>query len=258
MRKIHWILSSQFGLDLKQFLYAFANAPKFVHDLLLFKQQYKGSIDLMPCLHDMNEEAGATKSEYFWQDLYIAQKIFKHNPKKHVDVGSRVDGFVAHVASFREVEIFDIRKITSNIPNITFRQADLMNSANEFHEYCDSLSCLHALEHFGLGRYGDKIDVDGYKHGLKHLSALLKIEGVFYLATPIGIEKVYFNAHRIFNPIEIKNILNGIGFVLEEFSWFSVENGITNSSDIDNDILRLSKLPYTLAIFTFRKLKSEN
>ena len=26
--------------------------------------------------------------------------------------------------------------------------------------YCDSLSCLHALEHFGLGRYGDAVDFE--------------------------------------------------------------------------------------------------
>ena len=43
------------------------------------------------------------------------------------------------------------------MPGVVFRQADLMNpvslpiTAGE--GYCDSLSCLHAIEHFGLGRY---------------------------------------------------------------------------------------------------------
>jgi hypothetical protein len=32
--------------------------------------------------------------------------------------------------------------------------------------YCDSLSCLHALEHFGLGRYGDPIDPRGHEKGI--------------------------------------------------------------------------------------------
>jgi hypothetical protein len=27
---------------------------------------------------------------------------------------------------------------------------------------CDSISSLHAIEHFGLGRYGDTIDVNGH------------------------------------------------------------------------------------------------
>ena len=56
----------------------------------------------MPCLNDKSEDAGFVNSHYFIQDLYFAQKVFQNNPMKHVDVGSRVDGFVAHVASFRE------------------------------------------------------------------------------------------------------------------------------------------------------------
>lgn len=51
-----------------------------------------------PCLHDRYEEAGTTESEYFWQDLLVARMIHDAEPQKHVDIGSRVDGFVAHVA----------------------------------------------------------------------------------------------------------------------------------------------------------------
>ena len=38
-----------------------------------------------------------------------------NNPLKHVDVGSRIDGFVAHLACMREVEVFDIRPQVSQI-----------------------------------------------------------------------------------------------------------------------------------------------
>lgn len=252
---LHWMLSAQFGLDLIKLVRSTMGLPRYLHHFYKFRSGYTGKLDLVPCLHDWYEEGGTTKNEYFWQDLFVARMIFANKPEKHVDIGSRVDGFVAHIASFREVEIFDIREITSIIPNITFRQADLMRSMTEFNEYCDSLSCLHALEHFGLGRYGDPINVDGYKQGLKNLSELVKKGGIFYLSTPVGIEKVCFNAHRIFNPIEIKKLMSDSGLELQKLSWFNVENGITDSSDIDNDILRLSKLPYTLAIFTFRKLK---
>lgn len=54
----------------------------------------------MPCLTDRYEEGGATKNEYFWQDLLVARSIYACAPLKHVDIGSRVYGFVAHVASF--------------------------------------------------------------------------------------------------------------------------------------------------------------
>jgi hypothetical protein len=57
----------------------------------------------MPCLHDWYEEGGTTRSEYFWQDLLVARMVFETKPEKHVNIDSRVDGFVAQVASFREI-----------------------------------------------------------------------------------------------------------------------------------------------------------
>ena len=56
----------------------------------------------------------------------MARWIFEAQPQHHVDVGSRVDGFVAHVASFRDCEVFDVRPITTRIPGIGFKLADLM------------------------------------------------------------------------------------------------------------------------------------
>ena len=253
LKRAYWLLSSQLGINPKHLIYSLIGLPKYFRDLLNFKSQYQGKLELMPCLHDWFEEGGSTKTEYFWQDLYVAQKINLSAPLRHVDIGSRVDGFVAHVASFREIEVFDIREITSEIPNIVFKQADLMKPVDDYSEYCDSLSCLHALEHFGLGRYGDEINVQGYKQGLANMTKLLKQGGTFYLSTPIGLEKVAFNAHRIFNPFEIKLILNDIGFQLVEFAWFSEDKIIVKSKNIDSDLIKLSHKAYSLGIFTFVK-----
>ncbi|MBT8565442.1 DUF268 domain-containing protein [Polynucleobacter paneuropaeus] len=252
-RRLYWFLSSQLGLDPRNTFYSLFYTPRFLRDFLSFRHNFVGRIELMPCLHDWLEEGGATKNEYFWQDLYFAQKIFIANPKKHIDIGSRVDGFVAHVASYREIEIFDIRKISPVIQNIKFKQADLTSRLVEYEEYADSLSCLHALEHFGLGRYGDKIDVEGYKSGLENMSKLLRKNGRFYLSTPIGVERVMFNAHRIFNPFTIERILKDNGMKMEAFAYFCNEPKIIESQDFSTDMHNLSKLPYTLGMFTFIK-----
>lgn len=251
--RFYWIISSQLGINPKQFFYSIFGLPRYVKNFFNFRKEYQGNIEFMPCLHDWYEEGGSTKTEYFWQDLYIAQKVYKANPLKHVDVGSRIDGFVAHIASFREVEIFDIREITSEIPNVIFKRADLMEPVGDYSNYCDSLSCLHALEHFGLGRYGDKINVNGYKLGLRNMANILKKEGIFYLATPIGNPRVAFNAHRIFDPYELKSIMQEVGLQLKEFAWFGEDKKIIGSVDIDSDFNKLSKLPYSLGIFTFVK-----
>jgi hypothetical protein len=125
--KLHWLLSSQFGLDPRIFLRSLRGLPVYLRDWAAFRKGYAGNMKFMPCLHDRYEEGGATKSEYFWQDLLVARAIHAAKPVKHVDIGSRVDGFVAHVASFREIEVFDVRPISTAVPGVVFRHADLMN-----------------------------------------------------------------------------------------------------------------------------------
>ena len=153
-----------------------------------------------PCLADRFAESGETKGAYFHKDLLVARRIFLSNPATHVDVGSRIDGFVAHVASFRKVTVLDIRALTSTIHNVEFAQVDMMGKLPDpLLASTDSLSCLHAMEHFGLGRYGDPVRCDGYLLGMENLYRILKKGGKLYFSVPIGTQRVEFNAHRIFS-----------------------------------------------------------
>ena len=252
IHKIFWILSSQLGIDPRKFISSIIGIPKFISDYISFTKLYKGKINILPCFSDWMSEGGSTKSEYFWQDIYVAKKVFDYTPLKHVDIGSRVDSFVAHVASFREIEIFDIRPINAEIPGVTFKKADLMN-ISDYESYCDSLSCLHALEHFGLGRYGDPINVDGYKHGLVNMASILKPGGIFYLSVPTGFERVEFNAHRIFNPISLVEFTESLDLSLSELAWIDPVTKINVSKDHNNDLNMLANQNYMLAMFTFMK-----
>jgi hypothetical protein len=179
--------------------------PQFWRDYRELKRQQKRSAvpfpfgEMYPCLDDRESNAGTAKGHYFHQDLLVARRIFANAPRLHVDVGSRVDGFVAHVASFREIEVFDVRPLAAAIPNVRFRQADLMAPFDAaLGGYCDSLSCLHALEHFGLGRYGDAVDFEGHLKGLANLKRVVAVGGKLYLSVPIGPQRIEFNAHRVF------------------------------------------------------------
>ena len=178
--------------------------PSFMADLRAFKQANTEAAlwpisDLSPCLKDRYEQSGAASGHYFHQDLLVARRVHQRSPEVHVDMGSRIDGFVAHVASFRPIEVFDIRALTASIPNVRFRQCDITAPLPvELVQSCDSLSCLHALEHFGLGRYGDPIDPDGHRVALNNLARVVKPGGWFYLSVPIGPQRIEFNAHRVF------------------------------------------------------------
>jgi hypothetical protein len=254
--KLHWLVSSQFGLDLLLFFRSMRGLPPFVYDWVQFRKSYSGPLTWMPCLHDRYEEGGATKNEYFWQDLLVARWIFDANPQRHVDVGSRVDGFVAHVASFRNIEVFDVRPISTQIPGVVFKRADLMCSdglPSSVNGYCDSLSCLHAIEHFGLGRYGDPIDPMGYERGIANMALLLKPGGMFYLSTPIGRERVEFNANRVFDPSTIIRLAEGHGLALQQLTVIG-DGGEAREVQVTPETIHvLAETTYNLGIFVFTK-----
>ncbi len=129
----------------------------------------------------------------------MARKIFNNNPKRHLDIGLRTDGFDAHVAVFREIEIMDVREQISNVKNIVFRKADLMQLPQDMINTFDSISSLHAVEHFGLGRNGDPVDYFGHLKGIENMTKMLTIGGKYYFAVPLGMQRIEFNGHRVFS-----------------------------------------------------------
>jgi len=84
--------------------------------------------------------------------------------------------------------------------------------------YCDSISCLHALEHFGLGRYGDRIDYQGHLLGWNNIYKILKRGGNFIFSVPIGIQRIEFNAHRVFSIEYLLTMIKG-RYQIDSFSY---------------------------------------
>ncbi len=224
LRRIYAVIRS-FGIDPFKMVRGLQALPLYLRDLAEFKRQQASSRDHFsvglpyPCLHDRFSEGGTASGHYFHQDLLVARRIFRNAPETHVDVGSRIDGFVGHVASFRSIVVLDVRPMKGGVRNIAFAESDLTRDIPaSMAECCDSLSCLHALEHFGLGRYGDRLDFEGHKVGIDNLHKLLKVGGKFYLSVPIGDQRIEFNAHRVFSVAYLLELL-GDRFALDSFSF---------------------------------------
>lgn len=136
-----------------------------------------------------------------------------------MDVGSSV--LTMSVLSGHVPTVFvDYRPLNTNHPG-------LMNVAGDICRlpFADasvaSLSCLHVIEHIGLGRYGDTVDPLGARRGAKELQRVVRNDGKLYLSTPIGRERVCFNAHRVFDPATILSLfdeltLTGLSFVADD------------------------------------------
>lgn len=243
------------GIDARKILHI-KHLPRYLSQKKQFQNLGGEVFRTYPVLSDYEESAGSARGHYFHQDLLVASFINTANPNRHIDIGSRIDGFVAHVASFRKIEVMDIRALhDTGHENIAFMKADLMNMDSAGEKITDSISCLHAIEHFGLGRYGDPLDPEGHKKGFNNILRMLKDDGTLYISFPIGNStQVHFNAHRVFHPRDIfhwasdKNALK-----MTRFDYVDDAGDLHQNADIENSNLDLR---FGCGIYTFKKVVS--
>ena len=239
IRSYSYNLLRLFGLDLKTTCYAIASLPHFVKDYLSLRktislrdrQVGKSSTfrfgKLYPVFGDSRSESGIARGVYFHQDLFFARLIFADSPSLHLDVGSRIDGFIAHLLSFNQsVMVCDIRPLSSSVSGLSFLQLDMTDPVGMTHlsSQYNSISCLHALEHFGLGRYGDKLDPLGHYKALRNISSLLSDDGVLYLSLPVGRQsRIEFNGQRVLSLTECISMFNESGLQITMFAFVDDE-----------------------------------
>lgn len=259
LRKLNILLISN-GLDLKKIFHSLRGSITYLNNLTKFSKmliEKKSDFEiktLYPCLSDRYEGAGSLPLHYFHLDRYVASRIYENAPVLHADIGSRIDGFVAQVSVFRKLEVFDIRQLNYPIQNVTFRQADLMSADFHLKDYCDSISCLHVIEHLGLGRYGDPLDPDGHIKAITNIHKMLKSGGIFYFAAPIGPLRIEYDAHRVFSIRYLLDLFEGL-FKVEHFSYISDDNVLFTDVPLTSERIKDNfNCNYGCGIFELRKV----
>lgn len=168
--------------------------------------------DIFPCLKDVFKPADDLVAGvgYLLFDLTVAKWINRSGVKHVYDIGSRLDGLISHLLAMDiKVTMLDIRPMPYEIEGLDFIQANAMEGLNELEDNSiETLTSLCVFEHFGLGRYGDPVDFDGWKKALEGVKRKIKVGGQFYFEVPVGKrDRVRFNAHRIFRPATIVETL---------------------------------------------------
>jgi SAM-dependent methyltransferase len=169
-----------------------------------------------------------SKAKFYKADITTpeaAEIILKEKPEKHYDIGS-ILSFSTMLSAFLPVEFYDYRPVEIKLSNLKTKHADLLSLPFKDNSV-KSISCLHTLEHVGLGRYGDPLDPDGDLKAIKELIRVLAPGGTLLIAIPIGRPKIEFNAHRIYSYDQIFKYFNSL--VLKEFSLIpdnAIETGI--------------------------------
>lgn len=184
-------------------------------------------------------------AHYIYHTSWAARKIKEINPSKHIDISSCLY-FSGIVSSFVPIDFYDYRPANLNLSRLTSNYADLIKLP--FHDNTIlSLSCMHTIEHIGLGRYGDLIDPAGDLKAINELKRVLAPEGSLLFVAPIGKPKIEYNAHRIYSYEQVIEYFKDLKLI--EFSL------ITDSGEfIENANQSLvKKQKYGCGCFWFKK-----
>jgi len=203
--------------------------------------------DRYPCLNDRSSSMTFDR-HYVYHVAWAARVIAALSPPEHVDISSSVY-FSSILSAFVPVRYYDFRKPEIFLERLTPGQADLLNLP-----FCgnsiQSLSCMHVLEHIGLGRYGDALDYDGDLKAMAELRRVLAPGGSLLVAVPVGRPKICFNAHRVYACDQIIDSFRGLE--LNEFSLIPdspQEGGLIRHASKE----QADRQSYACGCFLFRK-----
>jgi hypothetical protein len=252
------------ALEHKDEVLSFLNSQQRKEALRTFRDEFDqfvgmaGSAPRLPLgVGDINPQLSDRASvtpidrHYTYHPAWAARVLARTRPEKHIDISSIVS-FCAVVSAFIPVEFYDFRPAPVQLDGLYVGAADL----TQLHFPSDSiasLSCMHVIEHIGLGRYGDPLDPDGDLKAIGELVRVLAAGGDLLVATPVGRPRVAFNAHRVYDheafaryfaPLELVEFA-----LIEELG----ESGLVVAPPPE----RVQMESYGCGCFWFRKPKAE-
>jgi len=158
-----------------------------------------------------------------FQCVFASSQLSKNRPKCLLDVGS-YRGYILGLLAHYNVTTIDIRKREAILDNETTVTCDAKKLVFENNSF-DAVISLCALEHFGLGRYGDEFDPDADIKAFGEMFRVLKPGGILIFSTTVTRAKpsIAFNAHRIYSYEMIREFCEGLE--LEDEKFYSHETG---------------------------------
>ena len=177
--------------------------------------------DCHPCLADNTSTTGFDP-HYIYHIAWAIRQIKHFSPRKHIDISSSLY-FVTALSAYIPTEFYDYRPAKIQLSNLEARKANL-TSLDFDSNSIESLSCMHVIEHIGLGRYGDPFDPQGDLKAISELKRVVKPGGRPFIVVPMGgVARVQYNAHRIYSYKLFTSYFND--FIIKNFSF------ITDSGD---------------------------
>lgn len=166
--------------------------------------------DRYPCLEDNTKSTGFDR-HYVYHTAWAARILKKINPSEHVDFSSLIY-FSTLISAFIPTRFYDYRPADVKLPDLQVGTEDLLKLSFTS-DSLPSISCMHVVEHIGLGRYGDPLDADGDLKAINELQRILAKGGNLLFVVPIGKPKIMFNAHRIYSYEQILSYFKNLNLI---------------------------------------------
>ncbi len=217
----------QFVRNIYRYVQYYAEFFRFIHLEKNSGERFRLNwSDRYPCLEDKTSST-SFDAHYIYHPAWAARILSQTRPSLHIDISSTLH-FCTMVSAFIPVEFYDYRLAKLNLSGLESKRGDLTYLPFADNRV-ESLSCMHVVEHIGLGRYGDPLDPDGDLKAIAELIRVLFKGGSLLLVTPVGHPKIRFNAHRIYSYEQITTNFSGLR--VEQFALVDDKNNFTINAD---------------------------
>jgi SAM-dependent methyltransferase len=220
---------------------------KILYQLGVMLQRTRGSILIPPAFHrrylnglarlrkdrrgfhihlEERYETGVHPDSFIDEECAFASRHFQRlSPERTLDVGSYrhfILGLLAH-ASVTTIDVRPRRPISPREEVVTCDAKALALPSGSF----DMVISLCAIEHFGLGRYGDDIDFEADTKAMREMARVLRPGGRLVFSTTItaGTPQIVYNAHRIYSHAQIQALCTSL--LVEDERFYSHALGRT-------------------------------
>jgi hypothetical protein len=199
----------------------------------------------------LNEGTATTPFDrhYVYHTSWAFRKILQIQPKEIMDISSSMY-FIGMISSLYKTNYYDFRPPVISLDNLQVNKTDIKNMMLPDNSV-ECLSCMHVVEHIGLGRYEDEVDYDGDIKAINEIVRVVGSGGDILFVVPVGGDPVIdFNRHRIYTNEMILNYFHSCKLI--EFCLIP-DNEKDGGLIVNPDKNLLNKQTYGCGCYWFKK-----